>query len=107
MAGHGSSFDAIYSASTGRSGGPSSLSITMFGSAPAHSNKCNNSRRLGILSAHTTCSGDPIIGELELTFAPAKYVNDCREQLYSSHNISVTFVHLIVTINNEGKVYFA
>lgn len=31
---------------------------------------CNISILFGILSAHATCKGDPIIGELQFTFDP-------------------------------------
>lgn len=66
----GFSFEATYSASTGRSAGPSSLRITKFGSAPRSSSMDRISSRFGMLSAHATCSGEPMIGDVALTSAP-------------------------------------
>lgn len=71
MSGLGWSLEPTYSARTGRKGGPSSLSMTRFGLAPADSRRLISSTLLGTLSATATCSGLPMIGELELTFAPA------------------------------------
>lgn len=47
-----------------------SLNTLRLGSAPRLNNSFKISKRFGILSAHATCSGDPIIGELQFTSAP-------------------------------------
>lgn len=70
MTGLGWSMEAMYSASTGRKGGPSSLSITRLGSAPEDSNRVISWILLGTLSATATCRGVPMMGELEFTLAP-------------------------------------
>lgn len=85
MTGLGCSLEATYSAKTGRKGGPSSLSITRFGLAPADSSRLINSTLLGTLSATATCNGLPIIGELEFTFAPAQWAYNCYVLLCNDH----------------------